>query len=66
MNSSTIPISSFSVESSGRSETPQGLTLKKRHKDKAYVRFFKNTSDGFVDFGGGDGCFELGNGKSPV
>ena len=54
----------FSFESHGRCATPQQFAVKEESKEKAYVRFFKN-SYGFVWFGvfcvGG---FFLGNERS--
>ena len=44
----------------------QRFDVKKRDKDGAHVRLFKNDSGQLVDFGDGAGCFELGNEKSDV
>ena len=52
----------FSFESHGRCETPQRFVVKDELKKKAFVRFYKSDSRGFVDFGvSGVGGFTLGN-----
>ena len=51
-----------SFESHGRCETPQRFVVKDELKKKAFVRFYKSDSRGFVDFGvSGVGGFTLGN-----
>ena len=56
----------FSFESHGRCKTPQRFGVKKENKGDAVVNFYKDDFPGrFVEFyGGGGGCFYLGNERS--
>ena len=57
----------FSFESHRRCNTPQRFVVKKEMRRKKFVKFFKNDYDGrFVNVGGYDGQFLLGNERSNV
>ena len=52
----------FSFESHGRCKTPQRFVVKERLREKAFVWFWKDDRNGFVQFGVHDySCFCLGN-----
>ena len=58
-------IFAFSFESHGRCHTPQRFAVKQVLKDKAFVKFVKGSSYGFICFEVyGAGHFLLGNGSS--